>query len=336
MTIEPDEGRGEPQAELVRPGPDPARPGIVLQSVTGNGDVAITGGRALASARLDSALATTLCGMHGYRCYAEYAASARVRLVARPAPGFAFAGWSGSCTGTRPTCSVLLTARRSVSAAFAPRKGQQVVRVELQRPRFQISWQQSTGIGKLILGGKVSRPTVLQIQLRRPHGGPLVSESDSFFGGSFRIEPKLAPGLLPPGAIVLPGGFSVLIAGRSGRIPVLVQLRSLILPAPAEGVVERAYASTNEKGAPVRSVAAGSKEAHATFVFAAQPRAPLKLTVSWYQPGGRLLGSVVKSNRPTIASFIRSKQRLPAGTWVAVLRAGKKVVKQLSVRVAEE
>ena len=335
VAIEPGEAKQEPPAAIVQPGPDPAKPAIVVQSVLGAGDVIVTGGgRSLEGRRSGAARATALCGLNGFRCYAEFASQTRVELVARPAPGFAFNGWQGSCSGHRPKCSVLLTSRRSVSATFVPRKGQEFVRVEIERPRFQIRWDRSVGSGKLVVRGRLSRPTVVQLELRRPHGGPLVSERVPLLGGPFTLEPRLARGLLPPGAIFLPGGFSVLIGGRSGHVPVLLQLRSLVLPAPAEGVVVRAYSSRAEGGGAVRSLPSGAKEAYANFVFAAQPHVPLKLSASWYRPGGRLLGTVAKSNRPVISTFVRASTPLPPGSWRVVLRAGNRIVKQLTVNVA--
>ncbi|MFQ3633806.1 InlB B-repeat-containing protein, partial [Roseiflexus sp.] len=35
-----------------------------------------------------------------------------------PAPGHAFAGWSGACAGTNPVCTVTLTEARAVTATF--------------------------------------------------------------------------------------------------------------------------------------------------------------------------------------------------------------------------
>jgi hypothetical protein len=44
-----------------------------------------------------------------------------VRLVARPARGWRFAGWSGACGGARPACVVQLKASRLVTARFVER-----------------------------------------------------------------------------------------------------------------------------------------------------------------------------------------------------------------------
>jgi len=54
----------------------------------------------------------------GATCSASYANGTAVTLTATPAAGSAFAGWSGSCTGTG-TCSVTLSAAKSVTATFA-------------------------------------------------------------------------------------------------------------------------------------------------------------------------------------------------------------------------
>jgi Subtilase family/Divergent InlB B-repeat domain len=44
-----------------------------------------------------------------------------VRLVARPARGWRFAGWGGACGGTRPACFVQLKASRLVTTRFVER-----------------------------------------------------------------------------------------------------------------------------------------------------------------------------------------------------------------------
>jgi uncharacterized repeat protein (TIGR02543 family) len=58
------------------------------------------------------------CGNGASVCTAGQTPNATVTLTATPAAGAAFAGWGGACTGTSPTCSVLMNAARSVSATF--------------------------------------------------------------------------------------------------------------------------------------------------------------------------------------------------------------------------
>lgn len=57
----------------------------------------------------------------GTACSKDYPTSTVVTLTAKPAKGSAFTGWSGACTGTSSTCTVTMTAARSVVATFVLR-----------------------------------------------------------------------------------------------------------------------------------------------------------------------------------------------------------------------
>ena len=54
----------------------------------------------------------------GTACSASFASGTSVTLTATPAAGSTFAGWSGACSGTAATCTVSMTAARSVTATF--------------------------------------------------------------------------------------------------------------------------------------------------------------------------------------------------------------------------
>ena len=56
----------------------------------------------------------------GATCTAPFALNGTVTLTATPTTGWQFAGWSGACTGTG-TCSVAMTAAKSVTATFKPK-----------------------------------------------------------------------------------------------------------------------------------------------------------------------------------------------------------------------
>jgi Divergent InlB B-repeat domain len=64
---------------------------------------------------------TSLGNACARRCSALIAADEIVRLRAQPRRGQRFVRWSGACRGRKLTCSVKLTANRSVRAQFAPR-----------------------------------------------------------------------------------------------------------------------------------------------------------------------------------------------------------------------
>ncbi len=55
----------------------------------------------------------------GAECTTSVARDTVVTLTAAPATGSVFAGWSGGCTGTLPTCDVTLANVATVTARFA-------------------------------------------------------------------------------------------------------------------------------------------------------------------------------------------------------------------------
>lgn len=55
----------------------------------------------------------------GSACSASFGDGASVVLTATPATGQRFSGWSGACTGSSATCTLAMSADRSVGAAFA-------------------------------------------------------------------------------------------------------------------------------------------------------------------------------------------------------------------------
>jgi len=57
------------------------------------------------------------CGP-GSTCDAQEPPNASVTLTAQATDGYAFTGWSGSCTGMQQTCTVQMDASRSVTATF--------------------------------------------------------------------------------------------------------------------------------------------------------------------------------------------------------------------------
>jgi uncharacterized repeat protein (TIGR02543 family) len=53
-------------------------------------------------------------------CGETYAGGTTVTLTATPAPGQAFVGWSGACSGTSPACTVSMSGIKNVTATFTP------------------------------------------------------------------------------------------------------------------------------------------------------------------------------------------------------------------------
>ena len=82
-----------------------AAPATLDVTVVGNGNV--SGGSGAIN-----------CGNGANVCSANFAANATVTLVATPATGATFAGWTGACGGTSTTCTVLMNQSKSVTATF--------------------------------------------------------------------------------------------------------------------------------------------------------------------------------------------------------------------------
>jgi hypothetical protein len=55
------------------------------------------------------------------KCSYEFTQKAKIMLVAKPAAGSIFRGWSGMCTGKKTSCSVKLKSNRNATAIFKSR-----------------------------------------------------------------------------------------------------------------------------------------------------------------------------------------------------------------------
>jgi hypothetical protein len=291
----------------------------VLVQVTGNGTVSTVGaGRAPGG---------IVCGTSGFACYSQTAPQQLVTLAAVPNLGFKFAGWSGACQG-RKTCTVAAKKGTSVSASFQPKAPLRVL-FSMQRPRMKASWKASVGRGVLTVAGAVTAGASLRVELRRPGGAPLFAKASRVLAGPFRISGALKK--LRNGARLFPGGFIVVVRGRALNVQLPLQIRTLTLPAPKEGVVVRTLVSTSMNGSPRPTIPAGSPQAWVTFVFAAQPRTG-PVTATWYGSKGELLGVATKSNRPQISTGVGSAALRP-GRLRVVLKAGGKPVAQRIVNI---
>ena len=286
--------------------------------------------------RASAGPAPVKCGLAGFQCYTTVTSEAVLVLLAKPGAGYKFTGWSGPCTVVNGACRVSLAGARTVSARFAPKVASRSFSAGLApTPKFRVKWKASIGRGVLRVSGAVGKPALAKVQLRRPHGGALLTETQTLDAGKFVLLPKLLPGLLANGAHLFPGGFMVSLTGTSGRLKMPLQIQTVTLPAPPEGVVRTSYPSTAKGSRPVKSVPAAQRQAYANFVFQNQPVRNKQITIRWYWPNGKLLGTIKKSNRPTVFSFIGEPTGsvLPKGNWVAELRSGTKIVQRLLVRV---
>ena len=120
--------------------------------------------------------------------------------------------------------------------------------------------------------------------------------------------------------------------GQSGTLHLPLQVRTLRLPGPSEGVVLRTHISATRDGPALKTVPAGSKRAWATFRFAAQPRTG-PIIARWYRSNGQLLGEIALTNRRTVRTGIGADGGLGASVWRVDLLAGGKLVKRLRLQI---
>lgn len=70
--------------------------------------------------RVDSKKGSTVCSAGMASCTFPFEPSTAVNLLATPADGFVFTGWSGACSGTSNKCAVTMDGPVGVSATFVP------------------------------------------------------------------------------------------------------------------------------------------------------------------------------------------------------------------------
>ena len=212
-------------------------------------------------------------------------------MRATPGPGQRFQSWTVAARAATRSCTVAAGAATTVGAVFVPARRTNAVRCAAPAAAERPLAAERRGDARRERLGR--RRAKVRVQLRRPRGGPLLTRVLNARGG-FQLRAPLNK--LAGGATLLPGGFVVSLTGSANGTALPLQVRTLSVPAPARGVVRRAYASASQNGRPVRKLRRRAREAWATFQLASQPTAA-PVTVSWYQ-GGRLIGTREKSNRP--------------------------------------
>lgn len=97
------------------PGSDPARAGVALPMSVAQPQVRV----ALAGAGTGTVTSSPAGINCGGACAATFAPGTNVTLTATPGAASVFAGWSGAaCSGTSPTCTLVVTGAASATATF--------------------------------------------------------------------------------------------------------------------------------------------------------------------------------------------------------------------------
>ncbi|WP_217913379.1 TolB family protein [Miltoncostaea marina] len=136
---------------------------------------------------------------------------------------------------------------------------------------------------------------------------------------------------VPLGPRVLPGRLTLRIQGV-GPTALIPLTRTVVLPAPPQGVAETAFISALQNGPPARTLRDKAR-IFATFRFAALPKGSRRITTRWIPPGRGPTAPDGRPRRRTVTSFIASSGRLPTGVWRCELRVGGALVAVARVRL---
>ena len=197
----------------------------------------------------------------------------------------------------------------------------------VQTVRFAGPWRESVFRGGISVTGRAGSATRLQLVLtpRSGRGQRPVTMTIPVHAGRFQATARTPQALLP-------GSYALRVLDLSSSAELV--RRTLRLAAPPEGVVTRAFISAMRTGPPATALPGRRTALWAHFVFAVQPKPGMRLQVTWYPPpGAGRPRSVGKPNAPTVVSVVSSGAGLASGVWRAALTAGRKTVKQVSVRI---
>jgi len=199
--------------------------------------------------------------------------------------------------------------------------------VTIKSAAISAKWKESWLTGRVRFSGNVTAPSELRVSLRPKGGGKVAATVDlpnvqaGLFGGVLTLPSRL-----------LPKTYRVTVSGTSGGAPLAPSHRDVKLPAPPEGVVDRAWASKTKNGKPVNTIPGNPTEVWAHFHFVVPPKSR-KVRNRWYSPNFRWYGE--KKNKPwteTVHTRLAAST-LDKGVWFAYMFSENRVVKRWRVRL---
>lgn len=203
--------------------------------------------------------------------------------------------------------------------------------VTLSSAKLTTHWKESWLTGTLSFAGTAtSGPVTLEAVLRpvtRPGPPTAAAEISLPSGGPFSRTVKLPSRMLP-------GKYRLTINGTAGGVATATVTRNLVNPAPAEGIVDRSYASLTSGGKAINTAKGPRNKLWVHYHFAVRPKAS-GLRVQWHSPDFRWYGIAQKTNTTEIKSYVESTGApLMRGVWFAYLFWKGTVVKRTRVRIS--
>lgn len=197
----------------------------------------------------------------------------------------------------------------------------------LKSATLSSKWKESWLTGSVRFSGVVSGPATLRVSLRPRAGGPVAAavtlplDQPGPFGGELTLPPRL-----------LPKVYRLTVSGESEGQQVAPVHRDVVLKAPPEGVVDRAWASATKNGPPINTLPGNPTSVWAHFHFAVAPKSK-KVRNRWYSPNFKWWGE--KKNKPwtkTVHTRLAAA-KLDKGVWFAYMFSENRVVKRWRVRL---
>jgi hypothetical protein len=199
--------------------------------------------------------------------------------------------------------------------------------VTLNSAALSSTWKESWLTGSVRFSGTVSGPATLRVSLRPRAGGPVAAavtlplDQAGKFGGELTLPARL-----------LPKVYRLTVSGEGEGEQVAPVHRDVVLKAPPEGIVDRAWASRTKNGPPVSTIPGKPTSVWAHFHFAVAPKSK-KVRNRWYSPNFKWWGE--KKNKPwtrTVHTRLAAA-KLDKGVWFAYMFSENRVVKRWRVRL---
>jgi hypothetical protein len=145
--------------------------------------------------------------------------------------------------------------------------------------------------------------------------------------------------IMPLPARALPGAYRLHVASTDPPPrPKPVDL-TVTIPAPPEGVIDRALVGTTRSGPWLRylgtsgpAVSGSHKVLWVRFRFLYPPTGQ-RIELLWKLRWRKVIGKVYRRYKNTIDTYARSGQPLPKGVWLVVLKIDGRVAKRMDVRL---
>jgi hypothetical protein len=225
--------------------------------------------------------------------------------------------------------AALATVASVLAGAGVVRSGVADTTLTLDTATVTASWKESWLTGSVAFSGTVSAQAELTVFLRRVNPAPtVVAAKKTLTAGPGGYSGTLS---LPPRA--RPGDYVLRVVGTSGGVKLAPAETPVTVPAPPEGVIDKASVSVTQGGKSVRRVKGPVKQLFARFHFIVPPEVRSAVRLVWRTPQFNFVGEVRKPYSTTMDTFIKSGSPLPKGTWYCLLQVNEVVVKRVAVRV---